>query len=234
MRGHVETKQILVVEDDEDIADLVAHHLRQAGYLTRIVNGGDEVLPVVRADPPDLVVLDLMLPTINGLEICRAIRSSPETATLPIIILTAKSEEADRVVGLEVGGDDYVTKPFSPKELVARVGAVLRRSTRGLREHRTLRIGPLAIDADRHIVLLDGVEVTLTAKEFLLLKYLVEHRGRVLSRDVLLSDVWGYKYTGSTRTVDVHIRRLREKLPVLSEAITTVKQFGYKLVEIPL
>ena len=230
----METKQILVVEDDEDIADLVAHHLRQAGYLTRIVNGGDEVLPVVRADPPDLVVLDLMLPTINGLEICRAIRSSPETATLPIIILTAKSEEADRVVGLEVGGDDYVTKPFSPKELVARVGAVLRRSTRGLREHRTLRIGPLAIDADRHIVLLDGVEVTLTAKEFLLLKYLVEHRGRVLSRDVLLSDVWGYKYTGSTRTVDVHIRRLREKLPVLSEAITTVKQFGYKLVEIPL
>ena len=172
MRGHLETKQILVVEDDEDIADLVAHHLRQAGYLTRVVNRGEEVLSVVRSDPPDLMVLDLMLPTINGLEICRAIRSSPETASLPIIMLTAKSEEADRVVGLEVGGDDYVTKPFSPKELVARVGAVLRRSTRGVREHRTLRIGPLAIDADRHVVLLDGVEVTLTAKEFLLLKYL--------------------------------------------------------------
>ena len=234
MRGHLEAKQILVVEDDEDIAHLVAHHLRQAGYLTRIVNRGDEVMSVVRADLPDLVVLDLMLPTINGLEICRAIRASPETAALPIIILTAKSEEADRVVGLEVGGDDYVTKPFSPKELVARVGAVLRRSTRGEGEHRTLRVGPLAIDVERHVVLLDGVEVTLTAKEFLLLKYLVEHRGRVLSRDVLLSDVWGYKYTGSTRTVDVHIRRLREKLPVLSEAIITIKQFGYKLVEIPL
>ena len=189
------------------------------------------VVSSVRAQPPALVVLDLMLPGENGLDVCRAIRSDPMISSVPIIILTAKTEETDRIVGLELGGDDYVTKPFSPKELVARVGAVLRRARRERPAGNLLTVGPLTVDTDRHVVTCDDREVRLTAKEFLLLKYLIEHRGRVLSRDVLLSDVWGYTYTGGTRTVDVHIRRLREKLPVLESAIVTVKQFGYKLVD---
>jgi DNA-binding response OmpR family regulator len=196
-----------------------------------VLNSGSDVLPRVREQAPDLVLLDLMLPGLNGLEVCRAMRSEPTLAAIPIIMLTAKSEEADRIVGLELGGDDYVTKPFSPKELVARVGAVLRRTHRSHPGAAPLRFGPLLVDPDRHLVTLDGEEARLTAKEFLLLKYLIEHRGRVLSRDVLLSDVWDYKYTGGTRTVDVHIRRLREKLPVLGDAIVTIKQFGYKLVD---
>ena len=222
--------RVLVVEDDQDIADLVAHHLQRAGYLTTVLTSGEAVVSTLRDDAPDLLVLDLMLPGHNGLEICRAIRSEPRIASLPIIMLTAKSEEADRVVGLELGADDYVTKPFSPKELVARVGAVLRRSDRSQSDERSIRVGPVVVDVERHMVTVDGREVRLTAKEFLLLKYLMEHAGRVLSRDLLLSDVWGYRYTGGTRTVDVHIRRLREKLPALSEAIVTIKQFGYKLV----
>ena len=222
-----------MVEDDHDIAELVAHYLQRAGYLTEVLNAGSEVLPRVREQAPDLVLLDLMLPGLNGLEICRAMRSEPALAAIPIIMLTAMSEEADRIVGLELGGDDYVTKPFSPKELVARVGAVLRRAGRSRSGQRRLRFGDVLIDADQHVVTVDGVEVRLTAKEYLLLKYLVEHRGRVLSRDLLISDVWGYRYNGGTRTVDVHIRRLREKVPVLRDAIVTIKQFGYKLLESP-
>jgi len=220
-----------VVEDDVDIAELVAHHLQRAGYLTEVLHSGGDVLPHVRRAAPDLVLLDLMLPGLNGLEICRAMRSDPSLAAIPIIMLTAKSEEADRIVGLELGGDDYVTKPFSPKELVARVGAVLRRAGRSRSGQRLLRFGDVLIDAEQHVVTAAGSEVRLTAKEYLLLKYLIEHPGRVLSRDLLLSDVWGYRYTGGTRTVDVHVRRLREKMPVLRDAIVTIKQFGYKLLE---
>ena len=220
-----------MVEDDRDIAELVAHHLRKAGYASEVFPSGTGVVSSVRARPPALVVLDLMLPGENGLDVCRAIRSDPMISSVPIIMLTAKTEETDRIVGLELGGDDYVTKPFSPKELVARVGAVLRRARRERPAGSLLTVGPLTVDTDRHVVTCDDREVRLTAKEFLLLKYLIEHRGRVLSRDVLLSDVWGYTYTGGTRTVDVHIRRLREKLPVLESAIVTVKQFGYKLVD---
>ena len=199
--------------------------------MSEIFPSGMGVVSSVRARPPALVVLDLMLPGENGLDVCRAIRSDPMISSVPIIMLTAKTEETDRIVGLELGGDDYVTKPFSPKELVARVGAVLRRARRERPAGALLTVGPLTVDTDRHVVTCDDTEVRLTAKEFLLLKYLIEHRGRVLSRDVLLSDVWGYTYTGGTRTVDVHIRRLREKLPVLESAIVTVKQFGYKLVD---
>ena len=224
-------ERVLVVEDDQDIADLVAHHLHKAGYASEILTSGAEVMPVVRERPPALVVLDLMLPGRNGLDVCRSIRADPRTSTVPIIMLTAKTDETDRIVGLELGGDDYVTKPFSPKELVARVGAVLRRARREQPPRSLLRFGFVTVDTDRHLVTSDGRDVRLTAKEFLLLRYLIEHRGRVLSRDVLLSDVWGYTYTGGTRTVDVHIRRLREKLPMLASAIVTVKQFGYKLVE---
>lgn len=222
--------RVLVVEDDRDIAELVAHHLGRAGYATECLYSGHSVLASLQDDPPDLLVLDLMLPGQSGLEICRAVRSEPRLANIPIIMLTAKSEEADRIAGLELGADDYVTKPFSPKELVARVGAVLRRADRSRSAEPMLKFGAVLLDTERHAVTVDGRDVHLTAKEFLLLKYLMEHDGRVLSRDLLLSDVWGYRYTGGTRTVDVHIRRLREKLPELGDAIVTVKQFGYKLV----
>jgi DNA-binding response OmpR family regulator len=172
-----------------------------------------------------------MLPGMDGLEVCRALRAEPATAVVPIIMLTAKAEESDRIVGLELGADDYITKPFSPNEVVARVRALLRRAQRPAAVDSRLTYGPLSVDVDRHVVKAGGDEVRLTAKEFLLLQYLMEHRGRVLSRDLLLTDVWGYSYTGGTRTVDVHVRRLREKLPLLAEAILTVKQFGYKLAD---
>lgn len=224
-------KQILVVEDDRDIADLLAHHLGRAGYATDIIADGGLVMKRVRQRTPDLIVLDLMLPGLTGLEICRQLRAEADVRNTPVIMLTARADETDRIVGLEIGADDYVTKPFSPKELVARVGAVLRRSSRSEQKTRSLVFGLVVLDVESHQVTFDGREVRLTAKEFLLLKYLIEHQGRVLSRDVLLSDVWGYTYTGGTRTVDVHVRHLRSKVPVLSRALVTVKQFGYKLVE---
>jgi DNA-binding response OmpR family regulator len=220
---------IVVVEDDPDISDLIAHYLQKAGHDVTRLTTGTEVMPRLRAAIPDLVILDLMLPGMDGLLVCQAMRADSATATIPIIMLTARGDEADRIAGLELGADDYVTKPFSAKELVARVAARLRRHG-SLPPAGIVRYENIAIDVDRHVVTLDGGEVKLTAKEFLLLQYLVQHRGRVLSRDVLLTDVWGYQYTGGTRTVDVHIRRLREKLPVLNDAIETVKQFGYKLV----
>ena len=219
---------ILVVEDDPDISDLIAHYLQKAGHEVTRLTSGTQVLPRLRTAIPDLVILDLMLPGMDGLLVCQAMRADTSMAAIPVIMLTARGDEADRIAGLELGADDYVTKPFSAKELVARVAARLRRHGAPAAAG-TLRYENIAIDADRHVVTLDGVEVRLTAKEFLLLQYLVQHRGRVLSRDVLLTDVWGYQYTGGTRTVDVHIRRLREKLPILNDAIETVKQFGYKL-----
>jgi DNA-binding response OmpR family regulator len=222
---------ILVVEDDRDIAELIAHYLGRAGHESTLVGNGPDALASARERPPDVLVLDLMLPGLDGLEVCRAMRADRLTADVPIIMLTARAEEADRVAGLELGADDYVTKPFSPKELVARVNAQLRRRHRAAEASRSIEYGPLVVDLDRHTVTDGGREVHLTAKEFLLLHYLLEHRGRVLSRDLLLSDVWSYQYTGGTRTVDVHVRRLREKLPVLGDAIVTVKQFGYKLAD---
>ena len=225
--------RILVAEDDPDIAELVAHHLSRAGYMTEIVALGGDVLGKVRENPPDLLILDLMLPGMNGLEVCRALRSDRRTAGIPIIMVTARTDESDRIVGLELGADDYVTKPFSPKELVARVGAVERRTRRAESKISHLRWGSVTLDIDHHVVTVDGNEVTLTAKEFLLLNYMIEHRGRVLSRDLLLSTVWGYQYTGGTRTVDVHIHRIREKIPALSTGIATVKQIGYKLIAPP-
>ena len=223
--------KVLVVEDDPDIADLIRHYLEKAGYAVDRLSSGAKVMAKVRSDAPDLVVLDLMLPELDGLMVCQAMRGDPKTAAIPIIMVTARGEEADRIAGLELGADDYLTKPFSPKELAARVTALLRRTQRSAAASPVLRYRSISIDADRHTVVADGEEVRLTAKEFLLLQYLVQHRGRVLSRDLLLTDVWGYQYTGGTRTVDVHIRRLREKLPVLADAIQTVKQFGYKLAD---
>ena len=223
--------QILVVEDDPDIAELIRHYLEKSGHAVQVLGSGAAVLPKVRGERPDLIVLDLMLPGLDGLMVCQALRSDPLTAAIPIIMVTARGEEADRIAGLELGADDYVTKPFSAKELAARVSALLRRAQRLDPADPVVRYGSITIDSGRHVVTVDGQEVRLTAKEFLLLLYLVQHRGRVLSRDLLLTDVWGYQYTGGTRTVDVHIRRLREKVPVLTNAIETIKQFGYKLVD---
>lgn len=224
--------RVLIVEDDRDISDLVAHYLRKAGFTTEALSSGREALKAMTERPPDLLILDLMLPQVDGLEVCRLVRANEKTAAVPIIILTARGEESDRIVGLEIGADDYMAKPFSPNELVARVRALLRRAQRPVSARApTMTYGPILVNPETHTVSAGGLGVTLTAKEFLLLEYLMQHRGRVLSRDVLLTDVWGYRYTGGTRTVDVHVRRLREKLPLLADALVTVKQFGYKLLD---
>jgi len=223
----------MVVEDDRDISELVGRYLEKAGFSVELLGGGRDALVAIGKRPPDLIVLDLMLPQVDGLEVCRAVRANEKTAAIPIIMLTARAEESERIVGLEIGADDYIAKPFSPNELVARVRALLRRAHRDPHAAKTTTYGPIVVDSERHTVASKGEDVALTAKEFLLLEYLLAHRGRVLSRDVLLTDVWGYKYTGGTRTVDVHVRRLREKLPPLTEAIVTVKQFGYKLLDQP-
>jgi DNA-binding response OmpR family regulator len=221
--------RVLVVEDSTDIADLLRHYLERSGHTVDIVTSGNEVMPLVRTRTPGLILLDVMLPGLDGMEVCQQLRRDAATAAIPIIMLTARGEEGDRIRGLELGADDYVVKPFSPKEVVARVTALLRRVERPPAAAAVLRHGPISIDLERHHVRVDGDEVKLTAKEFLLLQYLIEHRGRVLSRDLLLTDVWGYQYTGGTRTVDVHVRRLREKIPLLTTALTTIKQFGYRL-----
>jgi len=221
---------VLVVEDEIEIARVVRDYLRNAGFEVIVVGDGGSAVASVRSAKPDLLVLDLGLPGRDGLDVAREIRRWSDT---PIVMLTARGDEADRIVGLELGADDYLAKPFSPNELVARVRALLRRAHRAApsASAKTLAYGPIALDTERHLVSSGGSDVTLTAKEFLLLEYLLQHRGRVLSRDLLLTDVWGYRYTGGTRTVDVHVRRLREKLPVLANGLVTVKQFGYKLVD---
>jgi DNA-binding response OmpR family regulator len=225
---------VLIAEDDRDIADLIALYVERAGWQPHIVGAGDAALAHARTQPVDVAILDVMLPGMSGLDVCRALRTQPATEHLPIIMVTARGDEGDRIVGLDIGADDYVAKPFSPGELVARIRAVTRRTRRADREGSSqaiLTYGSLVMDLDRHTVVDHGQDVTLTAKEFLLLQYLLQHRGRVLSRDLLLTDVWGYHYTGGTRTVDVHVRRLREKIPMLVDALVTVKQFGYKLVD---
>ena len=225
--------RVLIAEDDRDIADLIALYVERAGWEPHVTMTGDAALAYARSHPIDVAILDVMLPGVSGLEICRALRSGPGTADVPIIMVTARSDEGDRIVGLDIGADDYIPKPFSPNELVARIRALLRRSKRAetASDESLLQFGTLTMDLTRHTVIDDGRDVKLTAKEFLLLQYLLQHRGRVLSRDLLLTDVWGYNYTGGTRTVDVHVRRLREKVPILVDALVTVKQFGYKLVE---
>lgn len=223
-------KKILVVEDEQDIAQLVQHYLQKEGFRSVTAMSGVDALKKVKEEKPDLIVLDLMLPEMDGLEVCKQVRSSPDTALLPIIMLTAKAEESDTIVGLELGADDYVTKPFSPKALVARVKALLRRIDRTPSSGTELyRYDGLTMNPARHEVNLNQQEIPLTAKEFGLLEHLLRHRGRVLTREVLLNAVWGYDYYGTTRTVDVHVRRLKQKLPLLEDAIVSVKSLGYKL-----
>jgi DNA-binding response OmpR family regulator len=222
--------QVLVVEDEPDIRHLVVFHLTREGFGCRTATTGPEALREVRAHRPDLLVLDLMLPELDGLELCRRLRADPAYATLPIIMLTAKADEVDRVVGLEVGADDYVVKPFSPKELVARVRAVLRRA-RPPASGPVLGAGTIALDATRHSAEAEGRALALTPKEFDLLQTLLEASGRVLSREHLLNRVWGYARADEieSRTVDVHVRRLRAKLGDEGRRIGTVKGVGYRL-----
>ncbi|MGH7299255.1 MAG: response regulator [Candidatus Rokuibacteriota bacterium] len=222
-------QDVLVVEDEPDIRNLVVLHLARDGFRCRTAATGGEALQEVKAHAPDLVVLDLMLPGMDGLEVCRRLRADPVTAALPIIMLTAKADEVDRVVGLELGADDYLVKPFSPKELVARVRAVLRR-VRGPVTQNLLRVGGVALDAARHLVTAEGTPVVLTPKEFDLLQALMDAAGRVLSREHLLDRVWGYARADEveSRTVDVHVRRLRAKLGQEGRRIGTVKGVGYR------
>ena len=220
---------VLIVEDEPDIRSLIVHHLERDGFRCRTAASGGEALARVRARPPDLVVLDLMLPGMDGLEVCRRLRGDPATAALPIIMLTAKADEIDRVVGLEMGADDYLAKPFSTKELVARVRAVLRRARPG-EIARALTVGGVSLDPSRHAVTVGGRPVELTPKEFDLLHALLAAAGRVLSREHLLNRVWGYARADEieSRTVDVHIRRLRAKLGAEERRIATIKGVGYR------
>jgi two-component system alkaline phosphatase synthesis response regulator PhoP len=227
--------RILVVEDDRDIAELIGRYLEKAGFSVELLGTGRAALDALLEQLPDLLVLDLMLPGMDGIELCRTVRANERTAHLPIIMVTARAEESERIAGLDVGADDYLAKPFSPNELVARAKALLRRTSRSAPPgaFASVTYGPIVVNAETHTVSAAGRPVSLTAKEFLLLQYLMAHRGRVLSRDLLLTDVWGYTYTGGTRTVDVHVRRLREKLPILETSLVTIKQFGYKLTDPP-
>jgi two-component system alkaline phosphatase synthesis response regulator PhoP len=224
-------KKILIVEDEKEILDLVKLYLEKEGYRTRTAVSGLDGLKQVKTEQPDLVILDLMLPELDGLEVCKRLRADSQTAMIPIIMLTAKAGEADTIIGLELGADDYVTKPFSPKALVARVKALFRRLERKQDEPSRYTYGQLALDLTRHEVKVSGRDVALTVKEFGLLQHLLQHPGRVLTRDVLLNSVWGYDYYGTTRTVDVHIRRLKQKIPLLNDAIISIKSLGYKLKE---
>lgn len=222
-------REVLVVEDEPDIRRLVVLHLERDGFRCRTAANGADALRAVKTAVPDLVVLDLMLPELDGLEVCRRLRRDHVTAAVPIIMLTAKSDEVDRIVGLEVGADDYVIKPFSPKELVARVRAVLRRSRPDVATP-VLSVGPITLDPARHTVSRNGHAVVLTPKEFDLLQALLESAGRVLSREYLLNRVWGYARADAieSRTVDVHVRRLRAKLGDAGGLITTIKSVGYR------
>jgi two-component system phosphate regulon response regulator PhoB len=225
------SKSILIVEDEQDVVDLLTLSLRKAGgFSTATANDGAAGLRKAREEKPNFVILDLMLPKMPGLEVCKILKTEAATRHIPIMMLTAKAEEIDRIVGLEFGADDYVVKPFSPREVVLRINAILRRGASEPVDDR-LNAGPIAIDPDRHRVAIDGEQVNLTALEFKLLRTLMQRRGRVQERDRLLSDVWGYESMIDTRTVDTHVRRLREKLGRAGKIIETVRGFGYRLRE---
>lgn len=222
---------VLVIEDERDILDVIDFNLRQAGFKVLRAGDGAEGLRLAMTQRPDIVLLDLMLPGLDGKEVCRRLRGGKITRNMPIVMLTALAGETDRIIGLELGADDYITKPFSPRELVLRVKAVLRRTRERADDSGPLRKGALAIDPVRHSVELDGAELTLTVTEFRLLERLVRHAGMVQTREVLLEKVWGYAYEGYARTVDTHIRRLRQKLGPLQDKIETVRGVGYRFRE---
>ena len=223
-------QKILIVDDEPDIIELVSYNLKKAGYTVAAASDGEEALTKVREIRFDLIILDLMLPGIHGMEFCRILRNNPKTAAAPIIMLTAKGEETDKIQGLEAGADDYMTKPFSPKELVARVKAVLRRSGERAVGEKTISLGDLIIDLDTFTVIKRGVPLNLSAKEFKLLLYLVQRRGRVFSRDQLVDALWEDETFVEPRTVDVHIRRLRTQIeddPSNPAYVRTRRGIGY-------
>jgi len=219
---------ILIVEDEKDIVKMLDYNLKKEGYKVIVADDGEDALDLAKSKSPDLILLDLMLPGLDGLEVCKELKNERKTRLIPVIMLTAKAQESDKVVGLELGADDYVTKPFSPRELVARIKAVLRRGKEKLPE--VIKIGDLGLDFSKIEVTVKDKPVELTSKEFELLKTLIQAKGRVLSRDYLLDNVWGFNHAIEieTRTVDVHIRTLRKKLKSAAKYIITVKNYGYR------
>ncbi|GAB4362468.1 MAG: response regulator transcription factor [Deltaproteobacteria bacterium] len=225
-------RSILIVEDEKEIRDLLAHYLRREGFSPTVAPDGETGWEKARTEKPELILLDILLPGMDGLELLRKIRTAPVTSRIPVVMLTAKGDETDRIVGLELGADDYIPKPFSPREVVARIKAVIRRtvpaSEGGEEEYE---YGDLRMDVPRHEVLLRGKPVPLTPKEFRILQALLSSAGRVLSREMILARVWGEGTHVTDRTVDVHIAKIRQKIPFLADAIRTVKDMGYKLTE---
>jgi two-component system phosphate regulon response regulator PhoB len=223
-------KKILVADDEPDVLSLVSLNLQRAGFEVLKAEDGESALRIAREQAPALVVLDLMMPGLSGLDVAKQLKQDPKTARIPILMLTARADEVDRIVGLELGADDYVTKPFSPREIVLRVQSVLRRVEAPVEKVETLEIGAIRIDRTRHEVFIHGEREEFTATEFKLLSVLMERCGRLQSREVLLNDVWGYESVIDTRTVDTHIRRLRDKLGTEARLIDTVRGFGYRMV----
>ena len=226
--------KILIVEDEANIRQLVRYNLEKEGFQVMEAADGLQGLRTAQKEKPDLVLLDLMLPGMDGLEVCRTLKGAPVTAALPIIMLTAKAEEVDKIIGLELGADDYMTKPFSPRELTARIKAVLRRSQKETALPGELQVGRLRFNFSRYEVCMGGVKLELTPKEYELLKMLATNLGKVFTREQLLEKVWGYEYFGDTRTVDVHVRHLRAKMaaePATADMLETVRGFGYRLRE---
>jgi len=224
-------KKVMIIEDEKDLAELLAFNLEKEGYAATCIHDGKLGLERAVTEPPDLILLDLMLPGVLGTEICKALRKDQRTSHIPIIMITAKGDEIDRVVGFEVGADDYIVKPFSMREVALRVKAVMRRFEHEVKTApaELLSIGNIVIDKQRHTVISAGLEIELTSTEFKLLFYLVEKNGRVQSREQLLQNVWGYNNSGDTRTVDTHVTRLRGKLGAPGDIIKTVRGFGYKI-----
>jgi len=223
--------KILVVDDEPDALEVLGFKLREAGYTPIFAKDGTRAIAIARDERPDLIVLDLMLPEVDGLEVCKMLRRDPATAAIPIVMVTAKAAEIDRILGLELGADDYITKPFSPRELVLRVKKLLQRGQPPAGPLETLKFGDLSLDTPRHIVSWQGKTIKLTATEFKLLTLLAQRRGRVQSREQLLRDVWEYNSLIDTRTVDTHMRRLREKLGPASKYLDTVRGVGYRFVD---
>lgn len=222
---------ILIVDDEPDVLELLLFHLQRAGYKTATARDGAAALQKARDTLPALILLDLMLPHVDGVEVCKRLKADPKTAHIPIIMLTAKAEEVDRIIGLELGADDYVTKPFSPREVVLRVKSILRRAKADAEPVEVIKFADIVVNSAKHAVTVKGKPIELTATEFKLLATLMERRGRVQTRDRLLADVWGYEGDVDTRTVDTHVRRLREKLGKAADCIETIRGVGYRFAE---
>jgi DNA-binding response OmpR family regulator len=222
-------KKIVVLEDEPHITELLTHLFEKEGYIVRSYPDGITGFQKIKEEKPDILVLDLMIPGMDGLEVCKKVRGDASVSSLPILMLTAKGEESNKIIGLELGADDYMSKPFSQKELLSRVKAVLRRAQPPAISGKVYHYQAVSLDMERHEVRVGQKNILLTAKEFKLLEQLIVNKGRVLTREILLNSIWGYDYFGTTRTVDVHVSRLREKIPLLAPQILSINQLGYKL-----